>query len=1185
MILDQEKIARIKKILKFQPRGMSISDISSQLHMNRNSVAKYLEILFMNGEVEAKKLGTSKVYTISQRLPVSGWISFSSDLIIIINPDGQVLQVNDAFLKFCNKMSEEIIGKHIKDLHNPLFLNIPLDNFLKESHEKTTEYFEISIDHNGRTQYFRGKLVPIIFDDGDKGILIIFEDISEKKHAEMVLAEREQQYRTVIENIQDVFYRSDKKGNLIMASPSWATQLGYDSLDECIGKNIAETFYLEPEKRKHFLDTIFAKGQVNDYEVILKTKDGRPFYVSTNSHLYFDNSGNILGIEGVFRDINERHASAQKIQNHIAQMNFFSHALQEFIELSPDADIFEKIGNDLYSLIPEAMININSFNSSTGIVTIKSVNPPKYKAICEQILDRDLIGIDLPINPFAYHTLRDGHLHKVNLSMHEATFKTIPVELCEQLERELKFGDNYVLGFTRAGELFGNVAVYLPKGEKIADTHFIETYGRAASIALQRKIAEKSLIESREIFQRVTQESPFPLVIIDEKENFRYINNSFTKIFGYNTNDFGSLKEWFLIAFPDPEHRKRAMDLWRSDIASFPEQGIMPRIFSVRCRDGSFKEVIIRAMLLSNKEKCIIFEDITERRESEKIRKLLSCIVGSSNDAIIGKKIDGTIMSWNSAAERMYGYSLEEMRGKNLSLVVPYERREELENILKQITKGEGVSNLETQRIKKDGTRIDVSVTISPIIDDSGVVIGASTISRDISASKSEQLLRKSEEEFQKLVETINVGVYRSAGDLKGQFIWGNTFLVKILGFASLEKLKEIDISDIFVEPDGWKKLLEELQSTGFIKNKEILLRRPDGNILIVSVTALAKFNQSNHIEFITGIVEDITGQKQALRELEVLHHKLVDIIEFLPDPSFVIDQEHQVIAWNSAMEQLTGVNKQEILGHADFAHAFPFFGTPRMILIDLIDSTDDEIKKYYPDMKREGNSLLTKCFVPTLYSGKGAYLSAKAEPLYDKEGRRIGAIEIIRDISQVKELQELLRNAKDGFVSEMVGNGSTTDVIGPVHSGYEKIKSPGVLSLLYLSNALKMAYDSITILDLSGRCIWVNDSFASIISFKKNDMLIGKSIAQFIAPEDRKIALDSLIDVRKSGNKRISLSLVTPSGRIPAEASLSSITDNEDAILGYMTIIHHPDQDKKKRYLKNNSSEKQPSTKRISKV
>jgi len=145
----------------------------------------------------------------------------------------------------------------------------------------------------------------------------------------------------------------------------------------------------------------------------------------------------------------------------------------------------------------------------------------------------------------------------------------------------------------------------------------------------------------------------------------------------------------------------------------------------------------------------------------------------------------------------------------------------------------------------------------------------------------------------------------------------------------------------------------------------------------------------------------------------------------------------------------------------------------------------------------------------------------------------------------------------------------------GAIDSGpsqQNKIQISGVLSLLYLSNALKMAHDSITILDLSGRCIWVNDMFARTISLKKNEIPVGRSFAQFIAPEDRKIALDSLIEVRKHGNKRIALSLLTSSGRIPAEASLSSIIDNEDELLGYMTIIRNINQKKQNHTLKNES-------------
>jgi PAS domain S-box-containing protein len=157
-----------------------------------------------------------------------------------------------------------------------------------------------------------------------------------------------------------------------------------------------------------------------------------------------------------------------------------------------------------------------------------------------------------------------------------------------------------------------------------------------------------------------------------------------------------------------------------------------------------------------------------------------------------------------------------------------------------------------------------------------------------------------------------------------------------------------------------------------------------------------------------------------------------------------------------------------------------------------------------------------------------------------------------------------------------------TSDPVSPAHA---ETKTPGVLSLLYLSNALKMAQDSISILDLSGRCIWVNDAFASVISPKKDEVLIGKSFARFIAPEHRKITLDCLTDVRKSGNKRIALSLLTTSGRIPAEASLSSITDNEDTILGYMTIIRHAEQNREKQPSKNGFSEKKLPKKRVSKV
>ena len=115
----------------------------------------------------------------------------------------------------------------------------------------------------------------------------------------------EANYRSVIENIQDVFYRSDAEGNLIMASPSFLTLLGYESFDDCLGQPVSALYY-EPEKRAVFLSELQGKGSITSYEVVLKRKDGTPVTVETSSHFYLDDAGNIAGVEGIFQDITQR---------------------------------------------------------------------------------------------------------------------------------------------------------------------------------------------------------------------------------------------------------------------------------------------------------------------------------------------------------------------------------------------------------------------------------------------------------------------------------------------------------------------------------------------------------------------------------------------------------------------------------------------------------------------------------------------------------------------------------------------------------------------------------------------------------------------------------------------------------------------------------------------------------------
>ncbi len=182
----------------------------------------------------------------------------------------------------------------------------------------------------------------------------------------------------------------------------------------------------------------------------------------------------------------------------------------------------------------------------------------------------------------------------------------------------------------------------------------------------------------------------------------------------------------------------------------------------MRCKDGVIKHVLIDSSVLWQDgdfvhTRCFT-RDITERKQAEETRLRLAAIVESSDDAIIGQELNGTISSWNRAAQRLYGYTLDEVVGRPIAILIPPDQTDDFATIMERLRRGEPVENYETVRVAKDGRRVDVSLTISLISNTEGKIIGVSKIARDITVRKlTEAALQKQTERLRLLWEAAAV--------------------------------------------------------------------------------------------------------------------------------------------------------------------------------------------------------------------------------------------------------------------------------------------------------------------------------------------------------------------------------------------------------------------------------------------
>lgn len=651
---EQDTASRILRTLRLRPRGMTITEVAKKTRINRNSVSKHLEVLRVAGQVDAAVIGNAKVYAIAQRVPLSSFLCFTRNMILVLDSAFRIVQINDRFLDLAGVEKRAVIGLHIEDAPLPIISDKGVLRTIRDVRREQV-HTDVSCRLDDGEFFFSMQVIPTVFDDGERGCTVVLEDITARKQYEQALQLSEAKFRAIVQDQAEPLCRFLPGGRIIFVNRAFCETFDVSEEDlagTTLWQFIPPSFHKGIETKLRDLGPDNAVCTLEIPVAMQSSAETRWF--SWTVRAIVNGEATLREYQGTGTDITAARHLEEKKRQYLQKMEFLARTAMEFVNLPPGADIYALIARRISELVPGAGVSVLSYDEDEGRFSLRAVMDERFRAEMKEVVGEDVIGMSFPfVEVFSSPYFEDikvlvdkGTAEYVlsrepgdgGMPMSVITLGRIPEDVCREIVGRGDLGKACMFALLWDGQLFGNIAIFLRRDRELRDREVVYSFVKQASIALSRQFTGERLQRSERRLRDIIDLLPYPVSIIDREGYILFLNRKFTAVFGYTLHDIPDCDTWFRTAFPDPAERQKAVRAWTSDLDTAGTGEVRPRFFRVRCRDCRTKAVLFRPVMLSDSTRYVACEDVSE---AERIHGVLLAEIASLRRRQGPKKFSG----------------------------------------------------------------------------------------------------------------------------------------------------------------------------------------------------------------------------------------------------------------------------------------------------------------------------------------------------------------------------------------------------------------------------------------------------------------------------------------------------------------------------------------------------------------